>query len=162
MSHIANLRLPLDKQHTCAACGCVFRYTVHKTVAATGMTQARAEANLQALARQQVQGWQADPASLVETHPCPSCGLIQPEMVGWTRISHAIACGLAVVYLLFFAASNGEWKESASPTLSELALVGVGLFAVLAGPTSTPCSAAPAATARPTANRPSRRWRWGR
>jgi hypothetical protein len=133
MPYAATLRVPVEKQHTCAACGCVFRYAVPKTVSAGGMSQAQAAANLQKVVHQQMQTWQNNPASVGEKHPCPGCGLIQPEMVGWAKISHAVATGVVFVGLLIFGAAGSEWKETGSPSLRGLAVAGLVLLAGVAG-----------------------------
>ena len=66
---------PIERQHTCVACGGVFRYPM---------------ANVPAF-------WASDPERARETHPCPSCGAIQPGMVPWAAVAHMI--GLLVTFL---------------------------------------------------------------
>jgi hypothetical protein len=133
MSYTAQLRIPVEKQHTCAACGCVFRYQVRKNVAAGGLSQAQAAANLDACVRHQVEAWRKNPGSVAERHPCPGCGLIQPEMVRWGIVSHAAAAGVTFFSLLLLGAASGEWKETGSPSLRGLAVTGLVLLSGLAG-----------------------------
>jgi hypothetical protein len=142
MSCIANLRVPIEKQHTCAACGCVFRYLMQKNVIACGTTQRQAQANLPGCVRQQMAIWQQDPESLAEKHPCPDCGLVQPGMVSSALVSHASAAGFAFICLLFLLATQEAWKESgiSLPTLAVVGIVLLGgmaafhLFTLFSGP----------------------------
>ncbi len=66
------------KQHTCCACGCVFRYVLERTASASGgpgedqayrATRSVTEALL----------------SGTEEHACPGCGVIQPDMAGKSK-----------------------------------------------------------------------------
>lgn len=132
MSFTAQIQVPLEKQHTCVNCGCVFAYTVTRSIVAHGMSPAQAAANLPGCVKQQMNIWKLNPSGSVEKHPCPECGAIQPEMVHWRMIAHAVAAGVAFFSLLLLGAASGEWKETGSPSLRALAVTGLVLLGVLA------------------------------
>jgi hypothetical protein len=63
------------KQHTCSACGCVYRYIFERTGSASGGPGV----NVRGLAEVRLaKALNED----VDQCPCPSCGLVQPDMVG--------------------------------------------------------------------------------
>jgi hypothetical protein len=67
------------KLHTCCACGCVYRYKFER--AGVGQSQvrhfAKAEAEKTLLGRLRRE---------VDCYPCPTCGLVQPDMVAQTKL----------------------------------------------------------------------------
>jgi hypothetical protein len=82
------------KQHTCCACGCVYRYKFERAgVAQSGVrdfARSGAEKNLQSRLEREV-----------DCYPCPTCGLVQPDMVAQTKLPwHA---GVTVVLLVLLA-----------------------------------------------------------
>ncbi|MBX3168897.1 MAG: hypothetical protein KF760_15920 [Candidatus Eremiobacteraeota bacterium] len=81
MSEQANVTAKCWKVHTCAHCQTLFRYLMERFCTATGETQEQARLNLRsAVSRQTEEG--------VDSHPCPTCGLVQPEMVKASRTFH--------------------------------------------------------------------------
>ena len=72
------------KEHTCLSCGGVYSYLLQRKVTGQGgnadVAQRRAEENVfKTLNRE------------VDTHPCPTCGLVQPDMVGLPRAKRHLA-----------------------------------------------------------------------
>ncbi|MGL4552091.1 MAG: hypothetical protein ACRC33_13000 [Gemmataceae bacterium] len=83
------------KQHVCCACGCVYRYILERTGSASGgpgtgqATRAAYDANRAIL-------------SGIEEHPCPDCGVVQPDMVGKSKATwHLTFTAITGVILLF-------------------------------------------------------------
>jgi hypothetical protein len=82
------------KQHTCVECGGVYRYKIEREAGGEGRfaEAARREAETKLLGRL---------AGDVDPNPCPSCGLIQPDMVGQgKRRGHALATATAALLLV--------------------------------------------------------------
>jgi hypothetical protein len=80
----ASLQARAWKQHSCFACGCVYRYLVSCSAQDTGGLEviAHERAAKKAVAKLQ---------EAVEARPCPTCGLVQPEMAGKKKESwHAL------------------------------------------------------------------------
>ncbi|HEX5273430.1 MAG TPA: hypothetical protein VFW33_23195 [Gemmataceae bacterium] len=81
-------------EYTCVGCGGGFRYTTRRT-------------------RTQQRAW-----PMVKMRPCPTCGLYQPDMVGWQRakLHLLIACGASAVttFLGLIGAGRGlpEWRTT--------------------------------------------------
>ncbi len=87
------------KEHTCVRCGAIFRYPFQRQGVGHGRTQRAASAAADRAAGKVL-------AAELETHPCPACGLIQPDMIGTLRLRrHRVlfwltALALGLVYLL--------------------------------------------------------------
>ena len=75
----ATIRLACWKQHTCSACGCVYRYCFHRSAEGDGGLPELAQQNAEANLMKKV-------ASEVEIHPCPACGFVQPDMTAKGKI----------------------------------------------------------------------------
>lgn len=111
MPYAARPRI-VEKQHTCVGCGCVFRYAMNAndwTVILSSRTGKGRDG--------------------VKIHPCPECGVIQPEMVKMTKLWHLYALGIALVLLLILAVV-GMVNSGAHALLA--AQIGVGAFLTLA------------------------------
>ncbi len=67
------------KEHTCVHCGGTFAYLLMRKVAGQGGTTGAAEAAARTLASKALQ-------HDLEQHPCPTCGLYQPDMVGAVKV----------------------------------------------------------------------------
>src|SRR5262249_33427340 len=80
----------LEVQHTCAACGCVFRYRV---------ASPDTDRPPLAVADQQAQ-FRRYPWLATQAHPCPHCGFYQAEMTLWYRLGHPLAFLIAFFALL--------------------------------------------------------------
>jgi hypothetical protein len=127
MPAIPQLRIPLEKQHTCVACGCVFRHPMEKQVAGTAGAQLLALFNPEKQLQREMQEWQSHPQRVVAKHPCPGCGLIQPGMALWSRVGHPAA------FLVAFFATLLIAGLSLSPARGgALAWAGVVVFAAVA------------------------------
>jgi hypothetical protein len=99
----------IEKQHTCVGCGCVFRYRVDPESLAGGLM--RKDKNM------------------VATHPCPGCGLIQPEMVMWTKVMHVWMLLVTLVAGLVLA---GMASAHSGVSANTIAHVGIGAFTLIA------------------------------
>jgi hypothetical protein len=77
-TYTATIQAKAWKEHTCLSCGSVFSYLLARKVTGQGATadkaQERAETNVVKTLN-----------SEVDPHPCPTCGLVQPDMVGQRR-----------------------------------------------------------------------------
>ncbi|BBM82874.1 hypothetical protein [Candidatus Uabimicrobium amorphum] len=70
------------KTHTCIHCGSIFSYVMKRTP--HGMANSEEEA-VKAFEANVIQA-----ATGVDNHPCPNCGVVQPEMVAAKRKKHYI------------------------------------------------------------------------
>ncbi len=104
-TYTSTLQLRCVKEHACASCGTVYQYTMARKVQGRSGRSAEAarekcRANVDRTMRQDV-----DP------QPCPTCGLLQPDMVGKRRgrvHGWALTLGvLAAAAVLIVRASDG-------------------------------------------------------
>lgn len=91
------------KQHTCVECGGVYRYKI--------VREAGAESRYAEFARQEAEAKLFRRlAREVDPNPCPSCGLIQPDMVGQgKRRGHALATAAAGLLLAVVVGVTYVW-----------------------------------------------------
>ncbi|MFL5329436.1 MAG: hypothetical protein ACJ8C4_11025 [Gemmataceae bacterium] len=111
------------KQHTCIGCGGAFAYLFTRKVTGQANT---AEAATKAAQASAVNAMNAE----VDMHPCPSCGLIQPDMVGarrarchrwvfWSML--VVASGLLILYLTDVVSVNVlAWSAGAAFALAAI------------------------------------------
>ncbi len=79
------------KKHACAGCGCEYRYKFVRKLTAQGNSE---RAALDALNKKIDSAVGAE----VEKRPCPTCGRVQPDMVGQEKAAaHAVTSVLAVL-----------------------------------------------------------------
>lgn len=87
------------KQHTCVNCDCIYCYRFKRSKEGEGSTEESAST----AARNRIMISLADE---VDAHPCPTCGLVQPDMVSaqksqWhTPLLFLFLAGLAVLLVL--------------------------------------------------------------
>jgi hypothetical protein len=88
--YAATVRARAWKQHTCCACGCVYRYATTRVVRDTG--------GLEVIARERAaRKAAAELKKVVEVRPCPACGTVQPDMLFPGRLAgHALAAVLTL------------------------------------------------------------------
>lgn len=63
------------KQHKCVGCGGIFRYRLQRSTTRKGSTPEAAAQDAQTELRRVIK-------NAVDPRPCPSCGALQPEMIG--------------------------------------------------------------------------------
>lgn len=86
------------KQHECIDCGCKYRYRLKREVRGTGTTPKTARDSAVPAIAPTVE-------YEVDVRPCPTCGRVQPDMVGKPRASsHAWVLGGSLVLILGIAA----------------------------------------------------------
>ena len=78
MSYNGNLTAECWKIHTCVNCATLLRYKLSRSVSATANSEIECRNALGEAAQKALEGG-------VDHHPCPNCGLVQPEMVGAQR-----------------------------------------------------------------------------
>ena len=78
-TYTSTYQLRCVKEHTCASCGTVYRYTMARKVAASS---GRSAAAAQEACRVKVERTAREDT---DPHACPTCGLLQPDMVGRRR-----------------------------------------------------------------------------
>jgi hypothetical protein len=100
----------IEKQHTCNGCGCVFQYGVD--------------------ANDPLRAFKVRPRDVVATHPCPTCGLIQPEMVMWSKVWLPLGFIATLGALVILGACGMAAK--AGPPMVLVAHIAVGVFVTLA------------------------------
>src|SRR5438128_2499215 len=118
----ATIKFNVWKQHTCVHCSGKYRYLLNRTTTGTGATEsaasAAAEANvLRALTND------------VDMHPCPSCGIYQPDMVAVRRGRAHLWVFLGLLLALIIPVVVGfitNW--SFVVPLLTAAIVGLALF----------------------------------
>jgi hypothetical protein len=77
-TYTSTIDLRCWKEHTCGCCGAMYAYELVRKISGTGATAAKAEVN----ARKAVErALERD----VDMQPCPTCGLLGPDMVGQER-----------------------------------------------------------------------------
>ncbi|HEY7428303.1 MAG TPA: hypothetical protein VH682_28980 [Gemmataceae bacterium] len=84
------------KEHACIGCGSRFRYLFKRKKTGSGGSSEAASAAARKAVLNALQ-------NEVDMHPCPSCGLYQPDMVGsqrWTRHLWLILASAAVLLLV--------------------------------------------------------------
>jgi hypothetical protein len=91
--YTATVKARCWKQHTCCACGCVYRYKFERA----GVGQSPVRHFAQGEAEKSLRGrLQRE----VDCYPCPTCGLAQPDMVAQTRLPwHAGATAVLLAIL---------------------------------------------------------------
>ena len=95
-TYTSTIQLRCWKQHSCVACGGNYLYELVRTIKGSAGSADRARANAQKNVQKAL-------ASDTDLHPCPTCGLHQPDMIGQRRARrHWIMfwCALPVAALL--------------------------------------------------------------
>jgi hypothetical protein len=126
MSYRARIQIPVDKQHACATCRCVFRYTAQVTICGVGSRQEAAMANLQRTVPRHLEQLRQNPDLVVEKHPCPGCGHYPPEMNLQTRWFHV---GLLLATCILSLAAFGAAADTGPKRVS---LIGLAWFDIVA------------------------------
>jgi len=122
--HTCTIDVRCLKQHTCIACGGQFSYLFARKVVGTADTPQGASVAAEASARQQI-------TSDVDNHPCPTCGVFQPDMIGSRRLSAQrimwMLSVVAVVVLFILSVSHILQDDVFVPT----ALVVLGVTGLI-------------------------------
>src|SRR5262245_21107359 len=74
----ATVEVKCWKRHSCLGCGSKYSYVLERSVTGSASTAAAAERNADKLAEKALD-------NDVDKHPCPECGIYQPDMVGQSR-----------------------------------------------------------------------------
>src|SRR5436853_504400 len=74
-TYTSTIEVNVWKEHTCAACGGVYRYLFKRKKSGQGRSPDAARAAAQAAVVKAL-------AHEVDLQPCPGCGLYQPDMIG--------------------------------------------------------------------------------
>jgi hypothetical protein len=122
----ATITVECWKQHTCVCCSGVFRYRFTRTSTGEGGTEESASA----AARAQMMNTLANE---VDVQPCPSCGYVQPDMVGSRRaVGHAwVLGGLLVAMLVLIILALTEVMLPKTVVQAAIAIGGLALAAQL-------------------------------
>jgi hypothetical protein len=123
VKHTCTIKVRCWKQHTCVSCGGQFSYLFLRTVVGTAGTPAAATATAEANAKKRIAGD-------VDSHPCPNCGLYQPDMIGAGRSkAQTVLFALSVVVvavLLILSASHALQDDVFGPAAA-VAFAAIGL-----------------------------------
>ena len=93
-TYTSTIQLKVRKEHTCVGCGGAYSYVFQRAITGSAPTPDRASAN----AKKNVQKALTYD---VDLHPCPSCGLYQPAMVGRSKVvKHQTVLWLTLVGLV--------------------------------------------------------------
>jgi hypothetical protein len=130
--YTATVKARCQKQHTCLACGCVYRYPMEKTVVRSSgnpeeATQAAHDATSKFLQKE------------ISSVPCPSCGLIQPDMVAQSKVPWHFRTALTALILLFlFQLPAGQGRAYEGTAMMLTAVAGfaalIHIFTALSNP----------------------------
>jgi hypothetical protein len=74
-TYTSTININVWKEHTCVRCGRVFRYLFQRKKTGQGATPDKASAAAKAAVVKAL-------AHETDLHPCPGCGLFQPDMIG--------------------------------------------------------------------------------
>ncbi len=89
-TYTVRMKASVWKRQTCCACASVFRYRLEREVRATEFEEALGWTARNRLERALRNG--------VDPHPCPVCGLLQPDMMGRVRAhAHLSAAGVGLL-----------------------------------------------------------------
>ena len=78
-TYTATLKVNCRKEHTCVGCGDVYSYALDRDVGASSTESAEAAQKMAKEKAAQIM------QKAVDLHPCPTCGLYQPDMVAKLR-----------------------------------------------------------------------------
>lgn len=132
-TYTTTLNLQCVKEHTCSCCGGAYQYDLRRKIQGTGgsaaVSQKNAAKNFERALKQDV-----------DVHPCPTCGLVQADMVAQGRHkTHKLVFWLALVAaaaVLITRAAYGVNADTA--TWAALAVVGVAAAVHLAADLKNP------------------------
>ncbi len=121
MGYNATADYTVRKVHTCVHCDGSFGYVMKRSLTGTGASAEQAQENLKNTARNVLE-------TNVDTHPCPTCGMVQPEMMAarntWRYlIAGAVTAVAMFVFCIFF------WTHFLS--LENLMYTLLGVYGVL-------------------------------
>jgi hypothetical protein len=122
----ATITIECWKQHTCLCCSTVFRYRFTRTSTGEGGTeQAASEAARASIFSTLV--------NEVDVHPCPTCGFVQPDMVGSRRArGHGwVLAGVLGVMLIVIILGLMEVLSPKTTVETSLVVGGIALLAQL-------------------------------
>lgn len=115
-----------QKEHTCVCCGAVYSYPLTRKVTGTAPNAEQSAANAESAASKAM-------TNEVDAVPCPTCGLLQPDMVGQRRarvFRRVFWLGLiAFVTLVSLCAANvvqmnvSVWVGAAACAVAALILI---------------------------------------
>jgi hypothetical protein len=123
-TYTSTIEVNVWKEHTCCACGSVFRYLFKRKKQGQGGSPEKARAAAQKAAVKALE-------HEVDMHPCPGCGLYQPDMVGSRKARrHGFTALAALVILVPMLILYATDVLSAATTM--LLTVGLCALTVLA------------------------------
>jgi hypothetical protein len=107
------------KQHTCCACGCVYRYKYEQSAEATG--------GLAEIARENVEKKLVEELKKgIKSCPCPGCGLVQPDMAAKSKILwHSILACVPFVLLFVVGPAIDHTVSRQFATIVAVSIAGV-------------------------------------
>jgi hypothetical protein len=93
-TYTSTVQIDVWKEHTCVCCGNNFRYRFRRKKVGRGGSPQVASNAVQAMVRKAL-------VEEVDIHPCPHCGLYQPDMIGVRKtLYHGLVTLAAFVVLL--------------------------------------------------------------
>ncbi len=101
-TYTSTININVWKEHTCVRCGRVFRYLFQRKKSGQGATPDKASAAAHAAVVKAL-------AHETDLHPCPGCGLFQPDMIGARKATRhgwmvLVALVVIAVPLILYAA----------------------------------------------------------
>jgi uncharacterized integral membrane protein len=110
--YIAEVNINCRKEHTCAGCGALYSYPLVRKIrveSTTSQQAAQEQANANAATTTQKE---------IELHPCPTCGLYQPDMVAKQRKAWHLTILIvgSIVAMIILLVANAGFAEALSFT----------------------------------------------
>jgi len=122
-TYSATIPVQCLKEHACVGCQGKFSYLFTRNIKGSGGTQEAAMANAQRIAIQETN-------SGVDFHPCPMCGIVQPDMIATIKSSR-FWLGLAVSCATLLLATVLGLSQIARINVSAyIAFAGVGFASI--------------------------------
>jgi hypothetical protein len=122
-TYTSTIEINVWKEHTCLHCGSRFRYLFKRKKTGRGRTQQAASEAARKTALQSLE-------HEVDLHPCPGCGLYQPDMIGsWRAFRHGLAIlaslVLVILFLIFLLTDEIMYGTAALAMTAGCGLVGL-------------------------------------
>jgi hypothetical protein len=123
-SYTSTIDVRCLKEHTCLCCGAVYAYELKRKVTGSAPTKEKAVVRAQAAAAKTVE-------REVDMEPCPTCGLLQPDMIGQRRAKrHKTLFWLALIAFIVIVILRAAYAIQ-SDTAVWTALIACAVVAAL-------------------------------
>jgi hypothetical protein len=122
--HTCTINLRCWKRHTCVACGGQFSYLFLRKAVGTASTPEAATKAAQANAKKRLAGD-------VDSHPCPTCGIYQPDMIASNRgkwQGWLLGLSIVAVIVLFILSASHALQDDVLAPSAAVTIAAIGLL----------------------------------